>query len=140
MRVPLNALGLVTIVVALLMLINLGSATALFAILSLSSVALMMSYVLPIIFFTLAKLRGDHIPYGPFRLGRWGLPINLFAIVYGIYILIWLPFPPYLPVTAKNMNYSGPILGAILIFALFDWSIWGKKRFEVPSHKDGIYE
>jgi choline transport protein len=121
MRVPLNALGLVTIVIALLMLINLGFATAAFAILSLLLIALMMSYVIPIIFFALAKLRGDHIP---FDLGRRGLPVNLFAIVYGISILILLPFPPYLPVTATNMSYSGPILGAILLLALFDWSIW----------------
>jgi choline transport protein len=140
MRVPLNALGLVTVIIALLMLINLGSTTALFAIHSLSSIALMMSYVLPIIFFALTRLRGDHIPFGPFRLGRWGLPINLFAIVYGIFILIWLPFPPYLPVTGANMNYSGPILGGILLFALLDWFIWGKKRFEVPTHKDESYE
>ena len=140
MRVPLNALGLVTIIIALLMLINLGSSTALFAILSLSSIALMMSYVLPIIFFALAKMRNDHIPYGPFRMGRVGLPVNIFAIVYGIYILVWLPFPPYMPVTAVNMNYSGPILGGILIFALVDWSVWGRKRFQIPVDRVGSYE
>ena len=140
LRIPLNALGLVTIIIALLMLINLGSSTALFAILSLSSIALMLSYVLPIIFFVLARLRGDHIPFGPFRLGRLGLPINLFAIAYGIFILTWLPFPPYLPVTAANMNYSGPILGAIILFALFDWFTSGKKRFVVPTDKVGSYD
>ena len=137
MRVPLNALGLVTAIIALLMLINLGSSTALFAILSLASIALMLSYILPIIFFVLTRLRGDHVPFGPFRLGRFGLPINFFAIAYGVFILIWLPFPPYMPITAANMNYSGPILGAIILFALFDWFTWGKKRFVVPTDKVG---
>lgn len=132
LRVPLNALSLVTIVVALLMLINLGSETALFAILSLSSIALMLSYVLPIIFFALARLRHDRIPFGPFHLGIFGLPINTFAIIYGVYIFIWLPFPPYLPVTPQNMNWGGPVLGGVIIFALLDWFTWGRKRFTVP--------
>ena len=140
MRVPLNALGLVTTIIALLMLVNLGSSTAIFAILSLSSIALMLSYILPIIFFTLTRLRGDHIPYGPFRLGRWGLPINLFAIAYGIFIFIWLPFPPYMPVTSTNMNYSGPILGGVIVFALLDWFTWGKRRFVIPTDKVGSYD
>ncbi len=137
MRIPLNSLGLVATIIALLMLINLGSTTALFAILSLSSIALALSYVLPIIFFALARLRGDRIPFGPFRLGRMGLPINIVAIAYGLFILTWLPFPPYLPVTAANMNYSGPILGGIIIFALLDWFTGGKKRFQVPVDKSG---
>jgi choline transport protein len=133
LRVPLNSLGLITIIVALLMLINLGSETALFAILSLSSIALMLSYVLPIIFFALARFRHDRIPFGPFHLGRFGLPINIFAILYGVYIFIWLPFPPYLPVTAQNMNWSGPVLGGVIVFAVLDWVISGRKRFLVPS-------
>jgi hypothetical protein len=74
--------------------------------------------VLPIIFFALTKLRGDYIPYGPFRLGRWGLPVNIFSIVYGILILIWLPFPPFMPVTALNMNYGGSVMGRCYSFRL----------------------
>lgn len=100
----------------------------------------MISYVLPIIFFALTRLRGDHIPFGPFRMGRWGLLVNLFAIVYAIFVLIWLPLPPYMPINASNMNYSGPILGAIIIFALVDWFIWGKKRFQIPTDKVESYE
>jgi choline transport protein len=136
----MNSLVLVTILVGLLQLINIGSTTALYAILSLSLLALYLSYVIPIFFFALARLRGDHIPYGPFRLGRWGMPINLFSIVYGIFIIIWLPFPPYMPVTALNMNYGGPVVGFVIIFALIDWFIWGKKRFTVPVDKVGFYE
>ena len=116
----MNSLALVTAIIALLQLINIGSITALYAILSLSAIALYISYVLPIIFFALTKLRRDHIPYGPFHLGRWGLPINLFSIVYGIFVLIWLPFPPFMPVTALNMNYGGPVMGAVIVFALVD--------------------
>ena len=38
-----------------------------------------------------------------------------------------------LPVTAKNFNYAGPIMGAVIIIALADWFISGYKRFQVPT-------
>lgn len=30
------------------------------------------------------------------------------------------------------MNYGGPVMGAVIIFALLDWVIGGRKRFQVP--------
>jgi choline transport protein len=31
-----------------------------------------------------------------------------------------------------NMNYAGPIIGAVILGALIDWIISGRKRFQVP--------
>ena len=135
LRIPLNTLGLVTIVVVLLNLINIGNTTAFYAIISLGTLALYISYIIPMIFFTLAKLRGDPIAFGPFRLGRFGLPINIFAIIYAVFIAIFLPFPPTVPVTAANMNYGGPVMGVVILFALLDWAISGRKRFKAPIGK-----
>lgn len=141
LRIPLNSLFLVAFVIVLLQLINIGSTTALFAILGVSTIALYISYILPIIFFSLAKLGGDRIQYGPFKMNRaFGLAVNLFAIIYGIFVLIWLPFPPYMPVTGTNMNYAGPIIGAVLIFALADWCITGRKRFRPPVEPGREYD
>ena len=50
-----------------------------------------------------------------------------------IFILIWLPFPPYMPVTGVNMNYAGPIFGFVILFALLDWFVTGKRRFVFPT-------
>ena len=140
LRIPLNALGLVSVVIVLLQLINIGSSTALFAILGVSTIGLYMSYTLPILFILLTKLRDPHsIRYGPFKLpgGFVGIAINAFAVLYGVFILIWLPFPPFMPVTAVNMNYAGPIIGGVILFALLDWAISGRKRFTVPVDKSG---
>ena len=131
---------LVAAVIVLLQLINIGSSTALFAILGVSTIALYISYILPIVFITLAKIRGDHIPFGPFRMGKFGLAVNIFAIIYGIFVLIWLPFPPLMPVTGVNMNYAGPIMGAVLIFALLDWCVTGRKRFKAPVEAARSYD
>lgn len=132
LRIPLNSLWLVSAICVALSLINIGSTTAFYALLSLGTLALYISYIMPILFIALRKVSGEPIQYGPFRLGRFGLPINIFALVYGIFISIWLPFPPFQPVTAANMNYGGPIVAVVIIFAISDWFLGGKTRFQVP--------
>ncbi|ERF75937.1 hypothetical protein EPUS_01303 [Endocarpon pusillum Z07020] len=138
LKIPLRSLTLVTILSCLLHLISIGSTTAFTAILSLTTLALYISYLVPISLILLRKLEGRHPAYGPFRLGRWGIPINIFALLYGIFIVIWLPFPPVLPVTALNMNYAGPVMIAVIIIALLDWVISGHKRFSVPVMKENL--
>jgi choline transport protein len=139
LRVPINSVWLVSSAIVLLTMINIGSTTAFYAIISLSVLALNLSYVIPIIFIVIRKLSHEPIVYGPWRMAaRWDLIVNLFAIIYGIFIIIFLPFPPTLPVTAKNLNWSGPVLGFVIIFAVADWCISGKKRFKVPTEKHDV--
>lgn len=94
--------------------------------------ALAISYILPILFICIRKIRGNEPPYGPFRLGWYGIPTNIFALLYLCYVIIWMPFPQVLPVTGSNFNYAGPILGVAILGALADYAINGRKRFEVP--------
>lgn len=108
------------------------STTAFGAIVALQAMTLCVSYVPPILFVMLRKLRGPPLPPSPFNLGRWGVPVNLFAVVYLIYVIIWMPFPVELPVTSKNFNYAGPLLGAVIIAALLDWFVSGRRRFQIP--------
>ena len=42
------------------------------------------------------------------------------------------PFPVSIPVTASTFNYAGPIMLLIIFGSLLDWTISGRKRFEVP--------
>lgn len=129
---PINALGLITATCIALSLIYIGSTTAFNAIVSLSSIGLHVSYILPITFILLRKIRGPPIVYGPFNLGKWGIPVNMFALAYLIYVIIWMAFPTILPVTGSNMNYAGPILLTIILCGIADWFVSGHKRFELP--------
>ncbi|KAH6677107.1 amino acid/polyamine transporter I [Halenospora varia] len=132
LKIPINALLLVGVICCLLALINIGSSTAFNALISLPTIALYISYFIPILFLVIRKLQNRHPTYGPFKLGRWGLPINLFSLVFIVYILIFLPFPTMLPVTAVNMNYAGPLVAVVILIAIGDWFVSGKQRFEVP--------
>jgi choline transport protein len=138
-RIPPRCLWLVSTVVALLSLINIGSTAAFNAILSLSAIALYFSYLIPIVFLLIKRFRAPHeIQWGPFCLGRWGLPINLFSIVWAVYILIFLPFPPTVPVTKENMNYAAPVFIGVLFFAVADWCLRGRHKWIGPVGKMAI--
>lgn len=132
LKIPINSLLLVGFICCLLAIINIASSTAFNALISLPTIALYISYFIPILFLVIRKLQNRHPAYGPFKLGRWGLPINLFSLVYIIYIIVFLPFPSMRPVTALNMNYAGPLVGAVIVIALGDWFLSGRKRFQVP--------
>ena len=120
------------VVCFILSLIYIGSSTAFNAIISLTAIALHVSYILPITFILLKKIRRQEIDFGPFRLGKWGVPINIFSLLYLFFVITWMPFPTELPVTAANMNYAGPILLLVIIGAVLDWFISGHKRFRFP--------
>src|SRR4051794_30686498 len=128
LKLPTNALFLNGSIVILLSLIYIASATAFNALISLQALALHISYFLPILFILLRKIRHQHPSYGPFKLGRWGIPLNLFGIGYLVYVILWMPFPQLLPVTRDNMNYAGPIFGGVVLLAMADWCGSGRWR------------
>ncbi|KAF2786422.1 amino acid transporter [Melanomma pulvis-pyrius CBS 109.77] len=133
LRMPINSLILIGTCLMLLALINIGSSTAFNAFISLPALGLYISYFFPIFFIFIRRMtRSQPIPYGPFKLGVFGPFINLGAMLYIIFIVIWMPLPSFLPVTSENMNYAGPLIGAVIVGALADWCITGRKRFQIP--------
>lgn len=130
---PLRCLMLVAIICCLLSLINIGSATAFNALISLPLIALYISYEIPISFLLLRRLRGCTPDVGPFNLGRWGIVVNLVAVLYIGYVLSFVALPTFIPVTASNMNYAGPLVLAAALIAICMWITSGRNRFKLPD-------
>lgn len=125
---------LVAFLCVILSFLNLGSGTyvALSAITSLSCMAIYLSYIIVlacVLHFRLTK----GFPPTTWSLGKWGTAIDIIALVYTTYATVWLPFPNYLPVTASNMNYSGPVLLVVLIGALSLWFLRAKDHWTGPN-------
>jgi urea carboxylase system permease len=91
--VPSIVIGVVTL---LLLVVNVGNQKVFFV---LTSVAIIMFYIAylsvtgPLL---LARLRGkwptaEHGPY--FSLGRWGLPVNVLAVVFQVGVMVNLAWP-----------------------------------------------
>ena len=95
-KVPIIPALFVGVCSLALLAVNLANQSAF---LTLTSVAIIMFY-LPYLAVTggmlMARLRGEwprpeHGPY--FNLGRWGLPVNIFAVVYGAVIAFQIAWP-----------------------------------------------
>ncbi|KAF7717050.1 Uncharacterized protein PECH_000756 [Penicillium ucsense] len=139
-RVPTRAILLVCGAVLVLSVINVASETALSAILALSTSSLYVSYLIPIAMMIIRRFdtsRGP-IPFGPWKLGRYGLPINIISLIYGIFVCIFVPFPTKIPVTAANMNWSGPVFLGVVLLLLVDWTFRARHKFVGPS-KDLLF-
>ncbi|KAL4778110.1 amino acid/polyamine transporter I [Aspergillus varians] len=133
-KIPLRALFLVASCIVAISFIQIGSTAAFNAILSLSTLGLYISYLIPLSLLILKRFTAPQdIPQGTFSLGRWGLPMNLLAILFATYFVIFLPFPPEVPVTGENMNYAGPVLGFVMVFACCDWVVRGRHKWEGPT-------
>jgi choline transport protein len=135
-RVPVRAVVLNCCIAAVLALLNLGNRTyvALGAITSLSSMAAQASYLIILGCIIYARFTTG-IKVEAWNMGRAGLVINIIALVYTIWVLIFLPFPNNLPVTASNMNYSGPVFGLVLIGSISWWFLRAKHTWEGPNRE-----
>lgn len=133
-RVPLRAVSLATIIAALLSLLNIGSSTyiAFSAIISLSTLAIYLSYAIVLACVLHARFNGRFEP-GPWNLGRAGSVVNVLGLIYTIYIMAFLTLPNYLPVTAANMNYCGPVFGLIAVGVVTLWFIRGRTSWGGPN-------
>lgn len=133
LKIPLNSLILVAACSCLLAIINIASTTAFFAVLSLATLSLYISYLPPIVFILVRKLTGEYVARGPWSLGRLGVPVNVLAIAYAVFMIIFLPFPTALPVDKDTMNYAAPVWGGCVLIALADYFIGGRKRFQLAD-------
>jgi amino acid transporter len=93
---------------------------------SLSTVALYVAYIVPVILAYAARRRGSTWPsMAPWSLGRFGPAINVTAIVYTSLICIVLVMPP-------NHLAGETLLGLVAILALVYW-VEVRRKFKGPE-------
>ena len=134
-RVPIRSIVLTVFLVCALCLLNIGSTAyvAFGAITSLSSVALYISYAIAISSMLYNRFATGGVQLGEWNLGRYGVWVNSFALLYTLYVLIFLPFPSTLPVTGANMNYAGPVMVVVLALAVGLWFLRARKHWSGPN-------
>jgi amino acid transporter len=91
--VPSIVIGVLTIA---LLVLNVGNQRAFFVLTSVAIIMFYIAYMCVTVPLLIARLRGrwpspDHGPY--FSLGRWGLPVNILAVVFQTGVMINLAWP-----------------------------------------------
>jgi choline transport protein len=131
--VPVNSIIFTVTFSCLISLINIGSTVAFNAMLSLSTVALMATYVISIACVT-ARRFSTSTPLPPARwsLGRAGLPVNCIALVYAVWAFFWSFWPNAYHIVAENFNYACVLFVGLMGLSCALYLIHAKKVYEGP--------
>ncbi|KAK5683672.1 hypothetical protein LTS10_005206 [Elasticomyces elasticus] len=119
-RIPVRSIWLPIFLVMCLACLNIASYAAFGAFISLASLALFTSYAIAIACMLRSRLLNE-VQYGGWQLGRLGVPVNIFALLYSGWMSIFFCFPQYLPVTGAGFNYALPIFAFVVLVALVLW-------------------
>ncbi|GAA4527255.1 APC family permease [Amycolatopsis samaneae] len=91
---PAIVIGLIAIV---LLLVNINSSQIFSAVTSLAIILIYLAYLLVTVPLLIKRIRGEwprkDAPKGRFSLGRWGLPVNVLAVLWGVAMLVNLAWP-----------------------------------------------
>ncbi|KAL2057521.1 hypothetical protein ABVK25_001905 [Lepraria finkii] len=73
------------------------------------------------------------LAWGPWRIpGILGIANNAYACVYILFVLFWSFWPPSTPPTPSTMNYSVLMTGAVILFSIVYYHVWGKHQYMGP--------
>lgn len=130
-KAPLRVLCAEGIFIALIGVLYLFSEKALQAVISVSTIALTVSYALPLI--CLVLVGRDRLPPRKFNLGRWGYLLNVTSIIYCCITTVFFFFPAQPHTSASEMNYAIVVFGAMLVISVIFWFVSGKKSYLVAD-------
>lgn len=132
-HVPENASIVTSIISSALALIYIGSPLAFYAITSLYTVALLQCYCFSIGCLLWRRItKPETLPPAAWSLGKWGIPINAFAVCFSLWTFFWAFWPQEYPVTAAAFNWASPVFVLTLIVAGIFFIVKGKNQYFGP--------
>lgn len=134
-HIPVNAIIFTCGYSIILSLINIGSAVAFNALLSLSTVALMATYILSVGCVALRRFRGHALPPARWSLGRLGLPINVAALLYTVWGFFWSFWPNSYHVSAVNFNWACVLFVGLMSISAMVYAVSARHVYEGPVAK-----
>jgi choline transport protein len=78
------------------------------------------------------RLRGESLPPSRFTLGKFAIPINIFAVLYVTVACIASFFPVVNSTAVADMNWSVVMFGGVLVIACVDYTFRGRKHYIEP--------
>lgn len=130
--VPANSVYVTLAVTCLLALIQIGSTAAFNIILSVSATSLFTSYIICIGSVLWKRLRGEGLPDSKFHLGKFGVPVNIFALCFLLPTFFLLFFPAEPHPDAADMNWGSLIYGVAALSAALYYYLKARHEYEGP--------
>ena len=118
--------------VTLLSFVNLGSSVAFMQVISLGVASMLTTYLITISCVMLKRIRGEPLLPSKFDLGKWGLPINVIAVLFLLFSWVFCFFPIGPRPTVVDMNWAVLGYGIVLIFAAVYYVFRGRFTYVGP--------
>lgn len=126
-KVPARAVILQGLILALIGILYLFANTVLEAILSTATIALTVSYGMPILALMIAGR--DTLPPGGFRMGRLGPVCNWVSIIYCAITTVFFFFPGAPDPAPADMNYAIAVFAIVLVVSISFWFVKGRRAY-----------
>jgi amino acid transporter len=131
--IPSNAILLSSLIAALLSVINIGSTTAFYAIVSLQVVSLMFTYAVSLSCLLHRRLAHPaSLPSARWTLGRWGTPINATGLLYVLFSFFWSFWPTFAVFDPQTFNWAGVVFAGVLALCLAMYFVQGRFVYRAP--------
>lgn len=124
---PVRAIWFQGALVSLVAVLFFFSSATLEAILAVSTIALTISYAIPIA--VLLIVGRDKLVPGPYKLGRFGYTANIVSVVYCCITTVFFFFPSSPNPSGSDMNYAIAVFGIIIVIATIFWFLKGRKTY-----------
>lgn len=131
-KVPLNSIVVTLVTTSLLSLLNIASPTALNSITSLTTNAILSSYICSIGCIIWRRLTNSPLLPTKFSLGKWGLLINIVSEVFLVAFFILCFFPPTPSPDPVSMNWNVLIYGTVVVFSIVYFFVKGRYQYVGP--------
>lgn len=99
---------------------------------SLNLLALVSTYMLPIGCVLYKRLTHQTLPMSRWSLGKFGLPINAFAVCYCAFTLVFSCFPESVPTTPDSANWAPLVWGIVSLGSTVLDVVHGKRVYKPP--------
>ncbi|XP_014557215.1 hypothetical protein COCVIDRAFT_37345 [Bipolaris victoriae FI3] len=125
---PVRAQWLQGVIIGLVGVLYFFASTVLTAILSVSTIALTISYGIPIACLLVAGR--DKLPVGgTFNLGRLGALLNWISVIYCAITTVFFFFPGMPDPSISDMNWAIAVFGVMLVISVVFWLVTGKGEY-----------
>ena len=132
---PLYAIGITAFISLGLALINLGSAVTFNALTGLTVAGFYSAFMVAgsVMLHRRLTTPAEDIAWGPFRLGKAGVPLTIIALIYSFVGFFFSFWPPVADFTVATFNWSLVVYFGILFLAIGWWAIRARKTYKGPK-------
>lgn len=129
---PVNAMVTSLAILVVVSLLNFGGDEVFNSIIGLMTGAVGLTYALSIACVLWRRLYGDPLPPARWSLGRYGVAINIIAVLYETFSSIISFFPLVSKVNAKMMNWGVAMFGGVAIICIVNYFVYARRVYKGP--------